>query len=106
MAEQVRGMPKHVRARQMSESAANRLLRRKMAINTLRKQAEIATERLTYDIFNVWRTGEASMETIAKTCGYSLTWVSQLITKIRKDEQLLQKAIDAWMEDNPNKELS
>jgi hypothetical protein len=46
------------------------------------------------------------METIAKTCGYSLTWVSQLITKIRKDEELLQRAIDAWMEDNPNKELS
>jgi hypothetical protein len=106
MAEQVRGMPKHVRARQMSESASNRLLRRKMAINTLRKQAEIATERLSYDIFNVWRTGEASMETIAKTCGYSLSWTAGLINKIRQDEQLLQKAIDSWMDDNPNKELS
>jgi hypothetical protein len=105
MAERVSRLPKSNRARMLETDVANRFKRRKIAIETLRRQSEIATERLAYDIFNVWRTGEGTMQAIAEACGYSVNWVSSLIHRIKNDEALLERAINQWMDENPGAEL-
>jgi hypothetical protein len=94
MAEEIQGrLPKVQWKKTLSEETENRLKKRRLALDTLRQQVELAEYRLRMDIFNVWRSGEASMETIGKAVGYRKNWISQIITNIRKDDDLLEDAV-------------
>jgi hypothetical protein len=106
MAEKVRGaMPKSDWKRQLPDDALHRLQRRKLVLETLRKQTAIAEQRLRNDIFNTWRTGEGTMRAIGEAYGYTTNWISLLIQRIKNDDTLLEQAIDDWMKENPNEEL-
>lgn len=94
MAEQIEGrIPKAQWKKVLPEETANRLRKRKLALDTLRQQVEVAEHRLRVDIFNVWRSGEGTMSAIAEACGYTKNWISILITKIRNDDELLEHAV-------------
>ena len=56
MAEKVSKMPKKPGPAKMDEESRLRLQRRKLAVDTLRRQAEISEQRLRIDIFNILRT--------------------------------------------------
>jgi len=105
MAEKVSKMPKKHGPEKMDEESKIRLQRRKLAVDTLRKQAEISEQRLRYDIFNVWRTGKGTMLEIGRACGYSKWWVGELIKKVRDNDELLEDAINQWVKENPGEEL-
>jgi hypothetical protein len=106
MAEKIRGgMPKSDWKRTLPDDALHRLQRRKLVLETLRKQTAIAEQRLRNDIFNTWRTGEGTMRAIGEACGYTTNWISLLIQRIKNDDTLLEQAIDDWMKENPGEEL-
>jgi hypothetical protein len=106
MAEKMKRMPERDRRRpKMDPIAAARLARRRIALDALRKQSHIAEQRIRFDMFNTWRTGHGTMKEIGDACGYSVYWVSNIINRIRNNEELLQEAIDEWMKDNPGEEL-
>lgn len=94
MAEEIEGrIPKPRWKKVLPEETANRLRKRKLALETLRQQVDIAEHRLRTDIFNVWRSGEGSMEAIGQACGYTKNWISTIITKIKNDDELLEYAV-------------
>ena len=105
MAEKVSKMPKKHGPEKMDEESKIRLQRRKLAVDTLRKQAEISEQRLRYDIFNVWRTGKGTMLEIGRACGYSKWWIGELIKKVKDSDELLEDAINQWVKENPGEEL-
>lgn len=94
MAEEVQGrIPKPQWKKTLPEETANRLRKRKLALETLRQQVDVAEHRLRVDIFNTWRSGEGTMSSIAEACGYTKNWISILISKIREDDELLEHAV-------------
>lgn len=106
MAEKMKRMPEHDRTRpKLDPTTAARLGRRRIALDALRKQSHIAEQRIRFDMFNTWRTGNGTMKEIGAACGYSEYWVSNIINRIRNNDELLQQAIDEWMKDNPGEEL-
>lgn len=105
MAEKVSKMPKKHGPEKMDEESKIRLQRRKLAVDTLRRQAEISEQRLRYDIFNVWRTGKGTMLEIGRACGYSKWWIGELIKKVKDSDELLEDAINQWVKENPGEEL-
>lgn len=106
MAEKVRGpIPKPSWKPGLPEEAELRLRKRKMVLDTLRQQTAIAEQRLRNDIFNTWRNGEGTMRAIGEACGYTTNWISLIVQKIKNDDDLLEKAIDDWMKENPGEEL-
>lgn len=105
MAEKVRVMPVSKQPRTLDEKDAARLRRRRDALEALRKQTKTAENRLRWDIFNTWRTGAGSMESIAKATGYKRDWVWKLINRIRNNDKFLQMAIDEYLKENPDATL-
>jgi hypothetical protein len=105
VAEKVSKMPKKPGPAKMDEESRLRLQRRKLAVDTLRRQAEISEQRLRNDIFNIWRTGKGTMLEIGRACGYSKWWIGELIKKVKDDDELLEDAINQWLKENPGEEL-
>ena len=106
MAEKMKRMPEHDRKRpKIDPTSAARLGRRRLALDALRKQSHIAEQRIRFDMFNTWRTGHGTMKEIGAAAGYSEYWVSNIINRIRNNDELLQQAIDEWVDDNPGEEL-
>lgn len=105
MAEKVSKMPKKPGPAKMDEESKLRLQRRKLAVDTLRRQAEISEQRLRNDIFNTWRTGKGTMLEIGRAIGYSKWWIGELIKKVKNDDELLEDAINQWLKENPGEEL-
>lgn len=94
MAEEIQGrIPKAQWKKKLPEETANRLRKRRLALDTLRQQVDVAEHRLRADIFNVWRTGEGTMAAIGEACGYTKNWISTLISRIREDDELLEDAV-------------
>lgn len=103
MAEEIQGrIPKPQWKKTLSEETANRLRKRRLAIDTLRRQVEIAEHRLRIDMFNVWRNGEGTMKAIGVASGYTTNWVSILINRIKDDDELLQHAVEEWEKEHPS----
>jgi hypothetical protein len=105
MAEKVAYMPVANEPRQLTDEVKSRLGRRREALNALRKQTKLAENRLRFDIFNTWRTGDGTMQAIADASGYSLFWVATLIERIRNNDKLLEMAIDDFLKENPDAKL-
>lgn len=95
-------MPVGAKTRGLDDKVAARLRRRRLALDALRKQTKLAEDRLRWDIFNCWRTGEGSMENIAAASGYSLNWVWKLINRIKGNDRFLEMAIKEYLKDNPD----
>lgn len=108
MAEKVRYFPKPdpLSVVQISENDAERLARRRKALEILREQARIADRRLKLDMFNIWRTGGGTIHQVSEAAGYHPIWISDVFEKIKKDPKLLEEAINEWIADNPGKTLN
>lgn len=106
MAKRVDAIPERVKEKVLSQEDAERLARRRQALDVLKRQAEIADRRLRDDIFNTWRTNGGTMDQIAKATGYSHSWIVNIIEKIRSDEDLLVESVTQWLKDNPGKTIN
>ena len=106
MAKRVSEMPRASRMKQVRQEDLARLTRRRQAVEVLREQADIATKKLRWDIFNVWRTGGGSMEAIAQATGFTTGWIATIIENIRTNEDELRDVISEWMKENPGKPLN
>lgn len=106
MAKRVSEMPRASRVKQVRQEDLNRLKRRRQAVEVLREQADIATKKLRWDIFNVWRTGGGSMEAIAQATGFTTGWIATIIENIRTNEDELRDVINEWVKENPDKPLN
>jgi hypothetical protein len=106
MAKRVSEMPKATRVKQIRQDDLDRLSRRRQAVEVLRTQADIATKKLRWDIFNVWRTGGGSMEAIAQATGFTTGWIATIIDNIRTNEDELRDVVSEWMKENPGKPLN
>lgn len=106
MAKRVSEMPKATRVKQIRQEDLDRLSRRRQAVEVLRTQVDIATKKLRWDIFNVWRTGGGSMEAIAQATGFTTGWIATIIDNIRNNEDELRDVINEWMKENPGKPLN
>lgn len=106
MAKRVSEMPRASRVKQVREEDLNRLGRRRQAVEVLREQADIATRKLRWDIFNVWRTGGGSMEAIAQATGFTTGWIATIIENIRTNEEELRDVVNEWVKENPGKPLN
>lgn len=106
MAKRVSEMPRASRVKQVRQEDLNRLKRRRQAVEVLREQADIATKKLRWDIFNVWRTGGGSMEAIAQATGFTTGWIATIIENIRTNEGELRDVINEWVKENPDKPLN
>jgi len=93
MAEELEGKIPRPWKKVLPEETANRLRKRKLALDTLRQQVEVAEYRLRMDIFNTWRSGEGTMASIGEACGYTKNWVAVLISRIRNDDDFLADAV-------------
>lgn len=91
---------------QISNSDYERIKRRRQGLDVLRKQAEIAMHRLKVDIFNTWRTGNATMAQLSSASGYTEVWIGKIIEEIKDNPELLEEAIRDWIKENPNESLN
>lgn len=106
MAKKVDQMPRASRVKQVRQEDLERLGRRRKAVDVLREQADIATQKLRWDIFNVWRTGGGSMEAIAQATGFTTGWIATIIENIRNNPDEMREVVSEWMKENPNKSLN
>jgi len=106
MAKRVSEMPKVSRVKEIRKEDLDRLGRRRQAVEVLRNQADIATKKLRWDIFNVWRTGGGSMEAIAQATGFTTGWIATIVENIRSNEEELRDVISEWMKENPGKSIN
>jgi thymidylate synthase len=106
MAKRVNEMPRASRVKQVRQEDLDRLERRRKAVDVLREQADIATKRLRWDIFNVWRTGGGSMEAIAQATGFTTGWIATIIENIRNNPDEMREVVSEWMKENPGKPLN
>lgn len=95
-------MPVSHRPRVLSEADYARLQRRKNTLEALRKQTKAAENRLRWDIFNTWRTGGGTLQSISEASGYSVNWVWKLIERIRHNDKFLRMALDEYMKEHPD----
>lgn len=106
MAKRVSEMPKASKVKQVRQEDLDRLARRRQAVDLLRQQADIATKKLRWDIFNTWRTGGGSMQAIADATGFTTGWIASIIDSIRSNEEELRQVVGEWVKENPNKTLN
>lgn len=106
MAKRVSEMPRASRVKNLRQEDLDRLARRRKAVDVLRDQADIATKRLRWDIFNVWRTGGGSMEAIAQATGFTTGWIATIIDNIRSNPDEMREIVTEWVEENPGKSLN
>lgn len=106
MAKRVSEMPRVSRVKDVRKEDLERLSRRRQAVDVLRNQAEIATRRLRWDIFNTWRTGGGSMEAIAQATGFTTGWIAVVIDNIRSNPEELRQVVEEWMKENPGKSIN
>ena len=106
MAKRVSEMPIPSRIKYVRKEDLDRLARRRQAVDILRTQADIATKKLRWDIFNVWRTGGGSMESIAQATGFTTGWIATIIENIRTSEDELKEVVSEWVKENPGKPLN
>jgi thymidylate synthase len=99
-------MPRANRVKQVRQEDLDRLSRRRKAVEVLREQADIATQKLRWDIFNVWRTGGGSMEAIAQATGFTTGWIATIIENIRKNPDEMRQIVSEWVRENPDKSLN
>lgn len=91
---------------QISKEDHERIRRRRQGLDVLRKQAEIAMHRLKVDIFNTWRTGNATMAQLSAASGYTEVWIGKIIDEIKENPELLEEAVRDWIRENPNESLN
>lgn len=106
MAEKVDSIPERVKDRTLSEEDKERLMRRRQALDILKKQAHTAEQKLKDDIFNTWRTNGGTMDQIAEATGYSRSWIVNIIEKTRSNEDALVESVERWLKDNPGKTIN